>query len=192
MSTYDGSTPHPDQARETFCQELIAGEALYAAYETAGFKRPRGNAQRMQQEPDVAVRLKWLGEKVAGFDEALLGFRRLEHRRALEHVATADRVALYEQKGRGRPKLKPLSQLTPEQRALIDGLEIPPKGPIKVLMPKRLDARAMLAKLDGFDKPNKIEATGANGSPLVPDYTDEQRAAALAVLLAKVKTGAAA
>lgn len=182
MSDYDGSTPLADAAREMFCQELIAGEALYSAYETAGFKRPRGNAQRMQQEPDVVARLKALSERVAalGLDEILVAYRREQHRRALEHIATADRLALFEEKtitvtlgkdDKGKPRrkrfknigLKPLARLTEDERALIDGFEISDKGTVKVLMPKRLDARAMLAKLDGFDKPVKIAPTDPSG-----------------------------
>jgi hypothetical protein len=180
MSEYDGSTNHPDPAREEFVQQLASGEALYAAYHAAGtksatgepFKHPRGNAQRMLREPEVATRLKWLMDRVAalGLDETLCAYRREQHRRALEHIAEADRLELFEEKtvriGAGKDRngklryrkirvlaLKPLDSLQPEQRALIDGIEISEKGAVKVLIPKRLDARAMLAKLDGFDKP---------------------------------------
>jgi hypothetical protein len=204
---YDGSTslalaPFHDAGRETFCQELIAGEDLYCAYTTAGFKRPRGNAPRMQQEDVVSKRLEWLGKKIATLDEVLIGYRRLEHRRALEHIATADRLELFEEKTitlqigvkkDGKPKsrrykrigLRPLKELTPDLRALIDGIEISDKGAVKLLMPKRLDARAMLAKLDGLDKPMRGELTGPNNTPLIPEYTDEQRVIALTALLTK-------
>jgi hypothetical protein len=200
--TYDGSIALPDRKRESFCQELIAGEDLYAAYESAGFKRPRGNAQRMQQEPEVSKRLEFLGRRVASFDEAMRDYRRLQHRRALEHIAVADRLSLFEEKTfkvgaghdrNGKPRyrnvkrlcLKPLADLSPEQRVLIDGIKISDKGAIEVLMPKRLDARAMLAKLDGLEGPTKVEHTGKDGAPLVPEYTDEQRVQALTALLAK-------
>jgi|HubBroStandDraft_2_1064218.scaffolds.fasta_scaffold00132_17 hypothetical protein len=204
---YDGSTslaeaPFHDAARETFCQELIAGEDLYCAYSTAGFKRPRGNAQRMRHEDEVSKRLEWLGKKIASLDEILIGYRRLEHRRALEHIATADRLELFEEKTitvqvgfdadkkpiRKRFKrigLRPLKELTADMRALIDGIEISDKGAVKLLMPKRLDARTMLAKLDGLDKPTRGELTGPNNVPLIPEYTDEQRVIALTALLTK-------
>ena len=134
----------------------------------------------MQQEPDVAARLRWLGERLAPFDEAMLAYRRQEHRRALEHIATADRLALFEERtitvnlgkgADGKPRrkrfkricLKPLAKLTDEERALVDGFEITDKGGIKVLMPKRLDARQMLAKLDGIEKPTKVAATDPSG-----------------------------
>jgi hypothetical protein len=190
MSEYDGSTNHPDPAREEFVQQLASGEALYAAYHAAGtkspsgepFKHPRGNAQRMLREPEVAARLKWLMDRVAalGLDETLIAYRREQHRRALEHIAEADRLELFEEKTvnlvigkdlEGNPlrrrvkrlSLKPLAQLTDEQRALIDGVEITNGGGIKVTIPKRLDARTMLAKLDGFDKPVKIAPTDPSG-----------------------------
>lgn len=195
MQDYDGSTSHPDPARETFCQEMVAGESLYGAYETAGFKRPRGNANRMRREPEVSARIAWLANKVASFDEALIGYRRLEHRRALEHIATADRLSLFEDKTvsrivghtkDGKPKrrryrqigIKPLAKLTEAERALIDGLEISDKGAVKVLIPKRLDARAMLAKLDGLDKPTKVSPTNADGSgPAIYEVTWKDSAA---------------
>lgn len=172
-----GAQPLPDPDRETFCQELIAGEELYRAYETAGFKRPRGNAQRMLQEPEVAHRLAWLQAKLAPLDEALIGYRRLEHRRALENIARANRMSLFCEKtisytvGKKRRRvrtigLRPLKELTDDQLALIDGIKISEKGAIEVLMPKRLDARAQLAKLDGLDAATRQELTGKDGGPI--------------------------
>lgn len=201
---YDGSTPlsappFSDPGREAFCQELIAGEPLYAAYEAAGFKRPRGNAQRMLQEDGIGRRLAWLGERMSKYDEVLLAYRRNEHRRALTHIATADRLQLFEEKtgyvpvGKRRRKryrtlaLKPLDKLTADERSLIDGVEITDKGAVKVLMPKRLDARAMLAKLDGLDRPTRNEHTAKDGAPLIPETTDEQRVRAVAVLFAAAR-----
>lgn len=172
---FDPSRPLREPGREAFCQELAAGEELYAAYESAGFKRPRGNAQRMLREDDVAKRLEYLILRVAPLDEALIGYRRLEHRRALDRIANADRLALFEEKtryikvGKRRVRtrsieLKSFADLSDEQRALIDGLEVTDKGGLKVHMPKRLDARALLAKLDGLDKPSKVAPTDAAGT----------------------------
>ena len=59
----DASKPLPDRKRERFCQELMAGTPLYDAYTEAGFARSRGNAQRMEQEPEVVTRLEYLGAK---------------------------------------------------------------------------------------------------------------------------------
>lgn len=173
-TVFDPSKPHPDHKRELFCQELIAGADLYAAYVAADFKRPRGNAQRMAQEPEVAARLVYLHGRVEPIDIALLGYRRTEYRRALENVAKTDRLGLFEEFSRSYKvgkrrrtlrgiRLKKFAEITPEQRALIDGLEITDKGGLKVLMPKRLEARAMLAKLDGLDKAAKDPIADAVG-----------------------------
>lgn len=172
---FDPSKPLRDRARENFCQGLAAGESLYDAFAAAGFKRPAGNAQRLLREPEVAARVAYLLEKVAPLDETLLAWRRLQHRRALENVAGTNRLSLfvptmgYVGKGKGRRAvvrgvaLKPFDELTPDQLALIDGIEITDKGVLKVSMPKRLDARAQLAKLDGLDKPVKVAPTNSAG-----------------------------
>jgi hypothetical protein len=173
---FDPARPLRDPGREAFVQELAAGEELYAAYEAAGFARPRGNANRMLREDDVAKRLDYLLARLAPLDEALIGYRRMEHRRALDRIANADRTALfvpmigYTGKGKARRKvirsfaLKPFDQMTDDERALIDGLELTDKGGLKVHMPKRLDARALLAKLDGLDKPSKVAPTNPDGT----------------------------
>lgn len=161
-----GSEHLADPARETFAQELVATGDLYASYEAAGFKRPRGNANRMLREIEVAERVSFLYRKVAPLEELLLAHRRHEHRKALEHIATADRLSLWEERTRyvstvdknGKKKrravrsieLKPLNKLTPDERALVDGFRITDKGAVEVVMPKRLDARKMLAELDGL------------------------------------------
>lgn len=191
--------PCSDPRREAFVQEMLAGEEVNRAYEAAGFKRARGNAHRMLREPMVAARLAAEFKRVADMDDALINWRRLEHRRALTHLATADRTGLFEEKTRyvldGRKRrrirtleLKPLAKLNEDERALIDGIEITDKGGIKVLMPKRLDARALLAKLDGLDKPTKIAPTDPSGDhpaqyiiserPMSAEEWEEQRAGA--------------
>ena len=177
-----GSLRLSDPAREIFCQELVATGDLNASYEAAGFKRPRGNANRMLRELEVAERIGFLYRRIAPLEEALLLHRRHEHRKALEHIATADRLSLWEEKYRysttlakdGKKKrrryrsieLKPLDKLNDEERSLIDGFKITDKGTVEVVMPKRLDARAMLSKLDGFDAPAKNELSGPDGAPI--------------------------
>lgn len=169
-----GSVRLDDPEREKFCQELVATGDLYASYEAAGFRRPRGNAQRMLREPDVAERVGFLYRKVEPLERLLIAHRRHEHRKALEHIATADRLELFREKtryvsaGKGKKKittleLKPLAELTEEQRALIDSIEIDDKGKIKITTPRRLDARTMLAKLDGLDAPTRIAPTTPDG-----------------------------
>jgi hypothetical protein len=191
-----GSQRLSDPGRETFCQELVATGDLHASFEAAGFKRPRGNANRMLRELDVGERIGYLYRKIAPLEQALLLHRRHEHRKALEHIATADRLSLWEEKyryvmvGKKRRRirsieLKPLDKLTADERALIDGFKMTDKGAIEILMPKRLDARQMLAKLDGLDAPTKIAPTTPDGDASYKPATDEDRIPALMALLEK-------
>ena len=46
-----GSQPLTDRRREAFARALFEGIDVQAAYQLAGFKRPRSNAQRMEREP---------------------------------------------------------------------------------------------------------------------------------------------
>lgn len=162
-----------DPGRELFCQELVATGDKYTSFEAAGFKRPRGNVDRMMREPDVAERIGYLYRRMVPYLEALVACRRDEHRRTLQNIADADRLDLLVEKtkylkvnGKRRRytalELKPLKDLTPEQRALLD-VKINDKGGIEITMARRLEARAMLAKLDGLDAPQKIAPTDAQG-----------------------------
>jgi hypothetical protein len=194
IEEYDGSTPLRDPARERFCQEITAGVMPATAFIDCGWKRVNGNINRLMREPEIMARLGWLHKRVAALDETLLAYRRLEHRRALEHIATADRLDLFEEtktkagKPTGKLRLRALRDLSDEHRALIDGIKISEKGAIELTMPKRLDARAMLARLDGFDKPAKIAATDPDGDALpVEQISDADRARALADFLAKAR-----
>ena len=46
-----------DRRREAIARALFEGIDVQAAYELAGFKRPRGNAQRMEREPFIQARI---------------------------------------------------------------------------------------------------------------------------------------
>ena len=165
---FDPSKPLPDRKRERFCQELMAGTPLYDAYTEAGFARPRGNAQRMEHEPEVAARLEYLRSQVEKYEPVLLAFRRVMVRRKLDNIVDIDRLGLFEEyrvRGKRRLRLKPLDQLTPEQRAIIDSIEITKDG-VKLTMPARLAALAQVAKLDGLDKPTKENVEHSGGLTL--------------------------
>jgi len=164
----DSSKPLLDRKRERFCQELMAGTPLYDAYTEAGFARPRGNAQRMEHEPEVVARLEYLRSQVEKYEPVLLAFRRVLVRRKLDNIIDLDRLGLFEEyhvKGSRRLRLKAIAQLTPEQRAIIDSIEVTKDG-IKLTMPGRLAALAQLAKLDGLDKPTKESIDHSGGLTL--------------------------
>jgi hypothetical protein len=171
-----GSQPLPDRRRELFVRALFEGMDVKLAYELAGFKRARGNAQRMEKEPTIQARLNYLRRELDESDLHIRALRRHLLRQQLIDIATTDRLGLFEEVevtktiGRGRNartvtsrrlQMKPLEKLTPEQRALVEGIENDGARPT---MPSKLGALAQLAKLDGLDKPDKTALTDANGN----------------------------
>lgn len=160
-----GSQPLPDRRRELFARALFEGVEVHSAYELAGFRRSRGNATRMEKEPAIQARLNYLRRELDEADLHRRALRRYQLRQQLAHIATADRLGLFEEVeiiktiGRGRRartvtlrrlQMKALTDLTPEQRALVEGIE---NDGMRPAMPSKLGALAQLAKLDGLDQP---------------------------------------
>jgi hypothetical protein len=163
-----GSWALADRRREIFVRALFEGADARLAYELAGFKRARGNATRMEKEPAIQARLNYLRRELDEADLRRRAIRRHQLRLQLTQIATADRLTLFEEVkvtktvGRGRNartvtlrqlQMKPLADLTPEQRALVEGIESDGMRPV---MPSKLAAFAQLAKLDGLDQPVKF------------------------------------
>jgi hypothetical protein len=174
-TAHDGSLPMRDRRREAFARLLFEGVEVRAAYEQAGFKRPRGNAQRMEREHEVQARINYLRSELDAADLALRTVRRRQLRDQLKAITDVDRLSMFEEVefvkkiGRGRNareitlrrlQLKPLTELTVAQRALVEGLEADGMRPI---LPSKLQAIALRAKLDGLDAPTvqKMTHTGA-------------------------------
>jgi hypothetical protein len=178
---------------------LFEGAEAHLAYELAGFRRPRGNATRMENEPAIQARLNYLRRE---FDETDLHRRALRRhllRQQLAHIATADRLGLFEEVeitktvGRGRDarkvtlhrlQMKPLADLTPEQRALVEGIE---NDGMRPAMPSKLGALAQLAKLDGLDQP--VRFAGELSVQEKHDATEWTRGDLIAVLNANTGEG---
>jgi hypothetical protein len=173
---FDGSLPLPNRKREMFARLLFEGVEVCAAYELAGFKRPRGNAQRMERDAEIQSRVSYLRQELDAADLALRTVRRRQLCEQLKAIAEVDRVDMFEEVefvkkiGRGRNareiklrriQLKPLAALTPEQRALVEGLEADGMRPI---LPSKLQAIALRAKLDGLDAPSKVAMTDPTGN----------------------------
>jgi len=190
--TDDGSLPLLDRKREIFARALFEGIELGAAYELAGFKRPRGNANRMEREPSIQARLNFLRRELDEADLNLRSARRHQLRQQLTQIATADRLGLFEEVkirkmvGRGRNartvtlrrlQMKPLADLTPDQRALVEGIE---SDGLRPAMPPKLGALVQLAKLDGLDQPFKF--SGELSVQEKHDATDWTREELLQVL----------
>jgi hypothetical protein len=153
VAAFDPSQPLADRKRERFCQELAAGTPLYRSYELAGFRRPRGNAYRLEREEKVRARLGHLRTEVEKYEPVFLAFRRTMMRHQLEAIIDCDRLGYFEEyvsDGKRRLRLKGIDQLTAEQRAVIDAIEVTDNG-VKVSLPSRLQALAALARIDGLD-----------------------------------------
>jgi hypothetical protein len=163
-----GSQPLADRRREAFARALFEGIDVRAAYERAGFKRPRSNAQRMEREPLIQARVNYLRRELDRADLLMRSVRRRQLRQQLTQIATTDRLGLFEEVtitktvGRGRNartvtlrrlQMKSLADLTPEQRALVEGIE---SDGMRPALPSKLGALAQLAKLDGLDQPFKF------------------------------------
>src|SRR5579863_10022981 len=112
LDEFDPSKPLADRKREKFCQELSAGVPLDRAYEAAGFRRPRGNANRMEREPQIVARLEYLRAEIERYEPILLSFRRAGMRRWLENIRDLDRRGFFFTDEAGRLHLKPLNKLT--------------------------------------------------------------------------------
>jgi hypothetical protein len=187
-----GSQPLPDRRRELFARALFEGVEVHSAYELAGFRRPRGNAMRMEKEPAIQARLNYLRRELDEADLHRRALRRHLLRQQLAHIAIADRLDPFEEVevikkvGRGRDartmtlrrlQMKPLADLTPEQRTLVEGVE---NDGMRPAMPSKLGALAQLAKLDGLDQP--VRFSGELSVQEKHDATDWTRADLIAVL----------
>jgi hypothetical protein len=128
----------------------------------------------MENEPAIAARLAYLRQRLDDLDFVSRSYRRLEVRRTLNAIAMADRTGMFEEveyeraigrredapKVKGRYlQLKPLDQLTPEQRQLFEGLG----DGGRVVLPGKLAALSQLCKLDGLDAPTKVAPTNPEG-----------------------------
>jgi hypothetical protein len=176
---FDPSRPLRNPRWERFAREAACLAEPLEAMRLAGFAKPRaGNAARLLRNRKIAARMAVLAQD----DVEMVRARRARLRRLLDHIASADRTQLFEQPKRGRLKLKRFENMSPQQRLLIDGIEMTKQGPMPM---HRLLALAQLAKLDGLDGPTKVAATDSEGHDL--PISDAERVRALGAIFAKVQ-----
>src|SRR5215475_5536410 len=123
---------------------------------------------RLEREPLIQARVNYLRRELDRADLLMRSVRRRQLRQQLTQIATTDRLGLFEEVtitktvGRGRNsctvtlrrlQMKALADLTPEQRALVEGIE---SDGMRPALPSKLGALAQLAKLDGLDQPFKF------------------------------------
>jgi hypothetical protein len=172
--------------QERFAQLIAMNVPAAQAYAEAGFNNEfaADNARKLRNKKHVRARI----EELAASTSDMVELRRAMLDEFYVHVLKTDRVDIYDDQAR----LRPLAELRPEHRALIEGIDtrINQYGETKnLLMPSKLAAAAQLAKLHGLDKPLKIAETTADGKEL-PSTAD--RARALAAFIAETQAEMAA
>jgi hypothetical protein len=173
--------------QERFAQLIAMNVPSAQAYAEAGFNNPKfpaENARKLRNKPHVRARI----DELAASTQDMVELRRVMLDEFYVHVLKADRTEIYDENAR----LRPLAELRPEHRALIEGVDtrLSKYGEMKnVLMPSKLAAAAQLAKLHGLDKPLKIAETTADGKEMP---TTADRARALAAFIAETRAEMAA
>ncbi len=200
-------TPQHDR----FCRELHRlicetggkiGRARKAAYVSVygEGKSAADNARKLANRPHIRARLAELADgasllvKIDGGWAMLQLARRVENFNIDDYLTPAGHGERYfDIANTSRELLGRLSEMTIEEDIVEAGEETLRK--VRKIKLKPYDPApiiGLMARIGGWESPKKIEATGKDGAPLVPEYTDERRAAALALFLAKNGQGAAA
>ena len=78
--------PLRNPRREAFAQHLAAGTKLFDAYEQAGFTSPRGNANRLEREPEVQTRVAELRSQINPADISNLEYIAAKVRDVAEQI----------------------------------------------------------------------------------------------------------
>lgn len=178
---------------ERFARERALLTPLLVAARAAGYDdMTAGNAAKIDRRKDVQARIK----ELSGDDETMIREKRQKIESRLWLAAEADIL-------RDCTVINPVTK-QPEidwQKVMDSGLSVVVAGfkfdretglLVDFERDSALNAVSQLRDIFGFKAPSRAELTGKNGAPLVPDITDEQRAKALAVFMAKHGAGAAA
>lgn len=172
----DGSRPIKNSKDEAFARESVALDSIHRGYEAAGFRRPRGNAERKARQPHVAARIEFLrmeAAKLAGVSlgRVLLEQSRIAYANMIDYLAVED----------GQPRLD-LSRLNREQAAAIAEFTVDTHvehdGPgdkegivvtrTRFKLHDKVGALRDLKKHLGGDAPTKHAMTDAEGHDLPP------------------------
>jgi len=181
-----GRNPLRNYRHELFAQARAICLPLIEAARTAGYDgMTPGNAAKIDRMPKVRARIKYL---IGNTEDAVRAKREaIERELQCVMLANMDDFVIYDG---GRPALD-LSRIAAlpevERRqimAAVKTVRYTDAGPTLELHGK-LEAAAQLRALNGLDAPKRMELTGDRGAPLIPDVTDEQRAKALQVFLAR-------
>ena len=196
---------------ERFCQavhkRIWAGEkratAIVAAYRETIYEgnatddEIAPNARRCANRKDVSARLAELAEysaQLAGLDAswALIQLKRYTQFNVGDYLTAANEsgVRFFNIGNVSSEKLALLAELTMEEFTEGRGAAATDLRRTKIKGYDPIAALSLMARIAGWEAPKKSELTGKDGAPLLPEFTDEQRAQALAAFMAKKQVAA--
>jgi hypothetical protein len=190
-----GALRNPKYERYAFERALLTPKQQ--AVEAAGFGAEtshgrRSHASRLDRMPQVQQRIN----ELRGQDEEMLREKRARLEERLNVVAFGDilKDCCTINEKTGEPEVDWNKVIANGLSVIISKFKFDKEtGQLTDFERDRaLDAIAQLRQLNGLDAPKRIEMTGKDQSPLIPDVTDEQRVKALAVFLAKLGKDATA
>jgi phage terminase small subunit len=176
-----------DPQREQFCRKLVeeylavpaSSSPVQAAYERAGFRPDSGNCYRLARRPEVRQRVRELTAEALEYSDIRIAQVAVR----LNRIATATISEYYEPNGR----LKAIDTLPDRLAEAVREIEFDEnRRPKRIRLHDKLGALTTLMKpLGGF--PDERGAAVTNNTQ-VNVITDEERVAALMVMLAQAKS----
>lgn len=183
---------------ELFAQDLARGNTAKAAYVAAGYQDDDGNASKLAAQPEIRSRV----QEITGAAAERAGVTAERVIAELAKIAFADirnvvtwrpEVGLVEGLGEGdapstvlmsRVTVLDSGELSQETASAVAEVSQGASGSLKVKMHDKTAALEKLGRHLGIFK-DRVEHSGPNGGPI--QITDEQRAKALEMFLAKHK-----
>lgn len=173
-----------NQQRQRFVDEYLVDLKPHLAARRAGYASPEAHV-RLMRTPEVLqaiqARMRARAARVRIDQDAVIA--------ELAKVALSNVRDLFDING----NLKPLHELPEEVSAAIQSVEVV-EGKNEVLSTKKirmyskLDALKTMAQHHGL-LTEKLEVTGKDGAPLVPEMSEQEAARRVAFLLAKAARG---
>jgi len=161
----NGAIPLKKSKEEAFARLSVALDSIHKAYEEAGFKRARGNADRKARQPNIAARIEYLQMEAAKLAGVALGRVLMEMARVA--YANMDDFVSIDNSGYPHLDLTGIKSLSEEDRrsrmAAVKSVSYTEHGP-KFELHDKCGALRDLKKHLGGDAPTKIAHTTPDGT----------------------------
>lgn len=167
----NGSRPLKNSKDEAFAREAVALDSIHRGYEAAGFKRPRGNAERKARQPNVAARIEFLrmeAAKLAGVSlgRVLLEQSRIAYANMIDYMAITNGQPVVDLAGLTREQAAAIAEFTVDTHVERDGPDDKEGFVVtrtKFKLHDKVGALRDLKKHLGGDAPTKIAPTTPDG-----------------------------